>query len=252
MTGGPGRGHPVPSAISGKERLSAPRGIMALDVPTIVQARLLVERLGTACDFYKVGSELFTAEGPRVVEWLRSEGKEVFLDLKLHDIPNTVRAASSAAAAIGVSLLTVHATGGRAMLDAAGEGAGNRAGVLAVTVLTSLRTADLAGVWGRPVEAVEQEVVRLAGLAAEAGLHGIVCAGTDAERVRSSFGNRLAILIPGIRLAGSAAGDQARIVTPWDAVRAGARYVVLGRTVTAAPDPRAAWSRVLAEMAGPA
>ncbi len=248
MTGRQGRAHPEPSEVQAEERQNA-RAIVALDVATKAQARLIVERLGEACRFYKVGSELFTAEGPQVVEWLRSEGKEVFLDLKLHDIPNSVRGAASAAAAIGVSLLTVHATGGRAMLDAAAEGAGDHAGVLAVTVLTSLHRTELAGVWGRPIEAVEQEVVRLAALAADAGLHGIVCAGTDAELVRRRFGDRLALLIPGIRLAGSPAGDQARVVTPSAAVRAGARYLVLGRTVTAAPDAGAAWSRVLAEMA---
>lgn len=241
------------SELGGEERRDGPRGIVALDVPNGAQARLLVGRLGDACDFYKVGSELFTAEGPRVVEWLRSEGKEVFLDLKLHDIPNTVRGAARAAAALDVSLLTVHAAGGPAMLEAAVEGAGDRAGVMAVTVLTSLGSAELSGVRGgaRPIEAVEQEVLRLAGVAADAGLHGVVCAGSEVQLVRRRFGNQLALLVPGIRLTGSPADDQARAVTPSDAVRAGADYLVLGRTVTSAPDPGAAWSRALAEMTQP-
>ncbi len=237
------------STLSDKKLPRTPRGIVALDMPSQAEARHIVERLGEACDFYKVGSELFTAEGPQVVEWLRSQGKEVFLDLKLHDIPNTVRGAATAAAVTGASLLTVHAAGGPAMLAAAVEGAGERTAVLAVTVLTSLRRAELSRVWGRAIDAVEEEVVRLAGFAADAGLHGVVCAGPDAASVRGRFGDRLALLIPGIRLAGSPEGDQARIVTPSEAVRVGANYLVLGRTVTASPNPGEAWSRVLAEIA---
>jgi orotidine-5'-phosphate decarboxylase len=226
------------------------RAIVALDVPSLNEARALVERLGAACGFYKVGSELFSAEGPRVAEWLRGAGKQVFLDLKFHDIPNTVRSSARAAARLGASLLTVHASGGRAMLSAAVEGAaeGGGAGVLAVTVLTSLGRAELAEAWGREIASVQDEVERLASLARDCGAHGLVCAGTEATRIRAVHGDRLALLVPGIRLAGSPAGDQTRIVSPAEAVRAGARYLVVGRTVTAAPDPVAAMSEVLREM----
>jgi orotidine-5'-phosphate decarboxylase len=230
---------------------SGARAIVALDVPSLDEARALVERLDAACDFYKVGSELFSAEGPRVVEWLRSVKKEVFLDLKFHDIPNTVRSSTRVAARLGASLLTVHAAGGGAMLRAAVAGAeeGGGAGILAVTVLTSLGRWELGEAWGREIASVEEEADRLASLARACGVHGVVCAGTEAARIRTAHGDRLALLVPGIRLEGSPAGDQARIVTPAAAVRAGARYLVLGRTVTAAPDPVAAMSEVLRQMA---
>lgn len=220
------------------------RVIVALDVDSIAGARALVDRLDDACDFYKVGSELFTAAGPDVVRWLRERGKEVFLDLKFHDIPNTVRGATRSAAALGVSLLTVHATGGADMLAAALDGAGPGTQVFAVTVLTSFGAADLAASWGRSVAAIDDEVLRLAELAQRAGVPGIVCAGSDAPRVRERFGDRLALLIPGIRLAGGASHDQTRIATPRAAAAAGARYIVLGRAVTAATDPAAALREV--------
>lgn len=224
--------------------------IVALDVSTRAEALALVDRLGESCRFYKVGLELFTAEGPAVVEAIRDRGCDVFLDLKFHDIPNTVRKAAASAASLGVRLLTVHASGGRAMLDAAREGAGET-GVLAVTVLTSLDARSLGAAWGRPELEVRGEVLRLAALAAEAGLHGIVCSGQEAAAVRQAHGERLAPLVPGIRLAGADTQDQARVVTPADAVRAGARYLVLGRTVTAEPDPVAAMTRVLREIGLP-
>jgi orotidine-5'-phosphate decarboxylase len=217
--------------------------IVALDRATAAEALRLVERLGTACRFYKVGSELFTREGPLVVEAVRRTGAEVFLDLKLHDIPNTVRAAARAAASLGTKLLTVHASGGSAMLEAAVEGAGRDCGVLAVTVLTSLDSAALGSAWGRDGVVIEHEVVRLAGIAAAGGAHGIVCSGHEVAAVRAAF-PELAPLVPGIRLPGGDAHDQSRVSTPAAAVRAGARYLVLGRTVTAAPDPVAAMAAV--------
>jgi orotidine-5'-phosphate decarboxylase len=226
------------------------RIIVALDVRGADAARALVERLGEACDFYKVGSELFTAAGPGVVEWLRQAGKEVFLDLKLHDIPNTVGGAARSAASLGASLLTVHASGGAAMIRSAVEGAGDRTRVLAVTVLTSLDSASLGAAWGRQAPVVADEVLRLAGVAAAAGAHGIVCGGSEAAVVRARHGESLALLVPGIRLPGGAAHDQARSVTPAEAVRAGARYLVLGRAVREAPDPRRALEEVRADVAG--
>jgi len=223
--------------------------IVALDVSSRAEALALVERLGASCRFYKIGSELFTSEGPSLVRDVVASGADVFLDLKFHDIPNTVRKGAAAAARLGVRLLTVHAAGGRAMLEAARDGAGAECGVLAVTVLTSLDAAGLGESWGRPVEDLAGEVVRLAGLAADARLHGVVCSGLELPAIRSAYGDRLAPLVPGIRLAGGATQDQVRVVTPAEAVRQGARYLVLGRTVTADPDPAAAMARVLAEIA---
>jgi orotidine-5'-phosphate decarboxylase len=225
--------------------------IVALDFPAADAAERMVEQLGSLCRFYKVGSELFTAAGPGIVARIRESGAEVFLDLKFHDIPNTVAGAVRSAAALGARLLTVHASGGGAMLRAAVEAAGDqeRCGVLAVTVLTSLAPADVASAWGRSTALdVRTEVLRLAEVAAESGAHGIVCSGQEAAEVRARFGDRLALLVPGVRLAGSGANDQARVVTPAEAARAGARYVVLGRTVTSAPDPRAAMSEAARQL----
>ena len=225
-----------------------PIPIVALDVATAADALALVARLGESCRFYKIGSELFTREGPAVVRAVRDRGCDVFLDLKFHDIPNTVRAAARAAASLGVRLLTVHASGGSAMLGAAVEGAGPGCGVLGVTVLTSLDSAALGAAWGKDDVLVDQEVLRLAGLVAAAGAHGIVCSGREAAAVRATFGDQLALLIPGIRLAGGEAHDQARTATPAAAARAGARYLILGRAVTAAPDPVAAMAQVNEEL----
>jgi orotidine-5'-phosphate decarboxylase len=222
--------------------------IVALDVPGAAEALALVRRLADDCRFYKIGSELFTREGPGIVAAVRAEGCEVFLDLKFHDIPNTVREAARAAASLGVRLLTVHASGGAEMLRAAVEGAGPRCGVLAVTVLTSLDAAALGAAWGREGVAVDAEVLRLAGLAAGAGAHGIVCSGREAAQVHSAFGAKLALLVPGIRLAGGDAHDQARTATPAAAAAAGARYLILGRAVTGASDPVAAMRRVNEEL----
>ena len=216
--------------------LSTPIPIVALDVPTAADALSLVERLGDACRFYKVGLELFVAGGPEVVRTLRLAGVDVFLDLKLHDIPNTVAGAVRSAARLDVRLLTVHTGGGAAMLSAAAEAAsGTGCALLGVTVLTS-------------IEAPEGEVLRLAGLAAEAGLHGVVCSGREAAAVRSRYGPGLATLVPGIRPGGVGAHDQARVVTPAQAAEAGATYVVLGRAVTQAPDPVQALAGIAAEL----
>jgi len=232
--------------------------IVALDVPTPADALRMARSLGPRCRFFKVGSELFTAAGPDVVRALREElDAEVFLDLKFHDIPNTVANAVRSAARLGARLVTVHASGGTPMLEAAAraasEEAGERCGVLAVTVLTSLDRAVLAAAWGRGDDlAIEREVLRLAGLAADAGLHGIVCSGAEVAAVHARFGDRLAPLVPGIRLAGGVAHDQHRVMTPSAAQGAGARYLILGRAVTAAEDPPAAMERVLAELRGDA
>lgn len=225
-----------------------PRVIVALDVASSEAALALAARLGPAASFVKVGSELFTAAGPGVVLALRETGRDVFLDLKLHDIPNTVRRAARAAAATGARLLTVHASGGRAMIAAAVEGAGATCGVLAVTVLTSLDAGELGEAWGRPAPDVGAEVVRLAALARASGAHGVVCSGQEARAVRDATGGALALCVPGIRLAGGAEHDQRRVVTPLAAAAAGASYLVLGRAVTGAADPAAVLERIEAEL----
>jgi orotidine-5'-phosphate decarboxylase len=221
--------------------------IVALDVSTTSAAVAIAIELGSSCQFYKVGSELFAAEGPSVVHALQGMGADVFLDLKFHDIPNTVAGAVRSAAALGVRLVTVHASGGVAMLRAAQQAAGPRCGVLGVTVLTSFDAAGLANAWGRPRVNVEEEVLRLAGDAADAGLHGVVCSGAEA-RALAAARPELALLVPGIRLAGGETHDQQRVVTPAAAQASGARYVVVGRAVTEAPDPRAVMEQVLREL----
>lgn len=225
--------------------------IVALDVASAAEALAVVGRLGDSCNFYKVGSELFTAAGPDVVRALRELGNEVFLDLKLHDIPNTVRGAARSASRLGASLLTVHASGGVEMMRSAVEGTGEGCGVLAVTILTSFDASGVARAWGRGEGlSIGGEVERLAGLAAEAGVHGIVCSGQESAQIVARFGDRLAPLVPGIRFSDGEAHDQSRVVTPAGAVRAGARYLVLGRAVTGSGDPRGAMERARREIAG--
>jgi len=233
---------------------AAPRIIVALDVPSAQQAVELADSLGADCDFVKVGSELFTAAGPHVVRDLArgapaGPGRDIFLDLKFHDIPATVRGGARSAAALGATLLTVHASGGREMIEAAVEGAGLECGVLAVTILTSLDAGVLGDVWGRTVDDVTEEALRLADLARAAGAHGVVCSGHEAAAIRERHGDALKLLVPGIRLAGGDVHDQRRVATPASAVAAGASYLILGRAVTSAPDPVAALARARSEAA---
>jgi orotidine-5'-phosphate decarboxylase len=223
--------------------------IVALDVPNAEKARELVAQLGESVSFYKVGNELFTAVGPVLVRDLVASGKKVFLDLKFHDIPNTVAGAVRSAASLGVSLLTVHASGGSKMLQAAAQAAEQSAAkptVLAVTVLTSLAAADLdeVGVNG----SVETQVLRLAGLAINAGCGGIVASAQEAAKLRQTLGSGFTLVTPGIRPAGAAAADQARVVTPEDAIRAGANFLVVGRPITAADDPQHAASAIVQQI----
>ena len=222
--------------------------IVALDFPDAERALTLVQTLDERCRFYKVGSELFTASGADTIQWLRDTGCDVFLDLKFHDIPNTVAGAMRNVAAMGVRLATVHASGGLKMMQAAVDAAGPNCGVLAVTILTSLNDAQLGEAWGRDRVDVENEVLRLAELARSAGCHGIVCSGQEADAVRSRHGNALKLLVPGIRLKGDSAGDQSRIVTPSEAAASGATYIVVGRSVTGAPNPRDAMAAVSREV----
>jgi len=219
-------------------RSTRPTPIVALDFPSADVALRMVERIGDVCKFYKVGGELFTAAGPQVVQALRALGNDVFLDLKLHDIPNTVRGAARSAAAIGAKLLTVHASGGREMIAAAVEGAGSRCGILGVTILTSLDAATLRSAWGRKTLEVYGEVLRLAGDCAAEGAHGVVCSGLEAAKIGAKYGDKLKLLVPGIRVTGGKADDQKRAVTAAEAAKAGANYIVLGRMITEAKDPR--------------
>jgi orotidine-5'-phosphate decarboxylase len=223
--------------------------ILALDVPSARDALRLIDELGPSADFYKVGLELYTRAGPAMVEELRAREKRVFLDLKLHDIPNTVAGAVEAAVELGVDLLTVHAAGGVAMLEAAHASAGGRMRVVAVTVLTSLGAGDLSSAWGRAVSAVPDEALRLASLARSAGLDGAVASASDAGLLRRVLGPGFLVVVPGIRLPGSPPDDQQRSATPAEAVRAGADYLVLGRAVTRAADPVAALEAVRSEIA---
>jgi len=224
--------------------------IVALDYPSRREALALVESLGEAATFYKVGLELYTRAGPDLVRELRDRGKRVFLDLKLHDIPTTVAGAVRAAVELDVQLLTVHTAGGADMMGAAADAAGGRPTLLGVTLLTSLSPTDVETVWGRSMSSLREEVVRLATLARDSGLPGIVASPQEAEGVRRKLGPDFVILTPGIRLAGGDTHDQARVATPADAARAGANYLVLGRAVTAADDPVAAMEQVRAELAG--
>jgi orotidine-5'-phosphate decarboxylase len=215
--------------------------IVALDLPTSREALTLVDRLGDEVDFYKVGSPLFTRVGPGIIEELTKRGKRVFLDLKFHDIPNTVAQAVAAAAALGVDLLTLHASGGTAMLRAAREavppGEGPR--LLGVTLLTSFSAADVEEVWDKELRSLREEVARLAAIAAEAGLDGVIASAMEAEALKRKHGPEFLVITPGIRPAGHLAGDQARIATPADATVAGSDYLVVGRPVLNAEEPEA-------------
>ena len=224
--------------------------IIPLDVPTLDDAMGLVDSLGEAADFYKVGLELFTAEGSAAVQALKQRNKRVFLDLKLHDIPSTVARAVARARVLEVDLLTLHATGGRPMMEAAVQAAENDLTLLGVTVLTSMRSSDMGHSWGREVDSIEEEVVRLATLVRDSGVGGVVASVREAAPVKKALGSDLVVVTPGIRFAGGDAHDQARVSTPGAAVAAGADYLVIGRSVTQAPDPAEALRRVHEEMAG--
>lgn len=222
---------------------------VALDVPGRDRALELVEELGSDAELFKVGLELFSREGPGIIRTLRERGARIFLDLKLHDIPSTVAGAVEAAAAEGVELLTVHAVGGSSMLRAAADAAGDRVQLLAVTVLTSMSAVELEATWNRTLHSVRDEVVRLAAMATEAGVAGVVASAHEVVPLRRMLGPDVLLATPGIRLEGHGSHDQERVATPAEAVRAGSDVLVVGRTVTAAPDPRAALRTVLDEVA---
>ena len=223
--------------------------VVALDYPSAQPALELVEQLRPRLCRLKVGKELFTRSGPALVEELQRRGFEVFLDLKYHDIPNTVAAAVRAAAELGVWMVNVHASGGRRMMEAAAEalqGVAHRPLLIGVTVLTSMGDDDLRELGY--TQGGGERVLSLAALAADSGLDGVVCSAQEAPALRAQRGGDFCLVTPGIRLAGDDAGDQRRVLTPAQAVAAGADYLVIGRSITGASDPLAALQRVHAEL----
>jgi orotidine-5'-phosphate decarboxylase len=235
---------------AGRIEAARERLIVALDVPDAAAAQALIDRLEGTCRWFKVGLELFVASGPAIIESLSSRGYSVFLDLKFHDIPNTVAGAVRSASRLGAKMLTLHAGGGTAMLAAARgalDGLANLPQLLAVTVLTSMDQAQLdsVGIVRTPGDHVEL----LARTGLDAGIHGFVCSPEEVGQLRSLTGPEGVLVIPGIRPAGAAVGDQKRIATPAEALRQGASYLVVGRPITQADDPAAAATAILKEMA---
>ena len=226
-----------------------PEFAIAFDVPTLEQALALDARLGAGPEYAKLGLELFVAAGPPAVKALQARGRRVFLDLKLHDIPNTVKGAAASAARLGADLLTVHATGGAAMVSAAVEGireAGGATQVVAVTLLTSLDAADMPPGFAKPFD-LHDVAARLTDQAIRAGALGVVCSAADVTGLRARLGRDFYAVTPGIRPAGGDVHDQKRVATVESAVRDGASLLVLGRAVTAANDPAAALAAARAE-----
>ena len=218
--------------------MNDPKIIIALDYPAAAPALALTDRLQPELCRLKVGKELFVATGPVLLEQLMRRGFEIFLDLKFHDIPNTAAQACKAAASLGVWMVNVHALGGRRMLEAAREAVAQVAKppkLIAVTVLTSMAQEDLVdlGIADKPAELV----LRLAALARDSGLDGVVCSAQEALQLRSKYGEGFCLVTPGIRPADSAADDQSRIMTPLSAIKAGSSYLVIGRPITQAADP---------------
>ena len=229
--------------------LNRDRLIVALDVSSATQARQIVQSIGEFASTYKVGKQLFTAEGPQIVRDLVSSGRKVFLDLKYHDISSTVAAAVREAAKLNVSMLTVHASGGSKMLKAAADAAAQsptKPMVLAVTVLTSLSDADLSEIGFRGN--VITQVIMLGSLARNAGCGGLVASALEARELRRELGDDFAIVTPGVRPAGTDVGDQARVLTPKDAIAAGATYLVVGRPILEATDPAQAAEAIVSEI----
>lgn len=225
------------------------RLIVALDVSDRSEALRLVKQLHRRVGLFKVGLELFTAEGPGLIREIRHRGEKIFLDLKLHDIPNTVAGAVRSAARLEVEMLSVHASGGRAMLQRASrslEDIDSPPLLLAVTALTSLSPEDVRGL-GIAGE-VEEWVDRLAEMAIGAGIRGLVCSPLDATRLRRIYGPRIRIITPGVRPTGGQAQDQSRTATPLQAIQTGADYLVVGRPILQAPDPAAAAEKIVDEI----
>jgi orotidine-5'-phosphate decarboxylase len=224
--------------------------IVALDVASLAEVDRVIGQLGPSVSFYKIGLELFSAEGPAVVHGVKAHGKRVFLDLKLHDIPRTVERAVKAGAALGVDLMTVHAAGGRAMIAAAKQGAHGigrtSPRILAVTALTSLDQADLTDLG--ITRSMAEQVAAMGTLAVAAGADGIVCSPHEVGQMRRRLGPAALLVTPGVRPAGADVGDQKRVATPAAAVRDGSTHLVVGRPILDAADPQAAAMAIQAEI----
>ena len=234
--------NPSNASIRPDERL-----IVALDADSTAKAQRIVEDLDGLVSFYKVGLELFVIGGTQIVDWLIARGKKVFLDLKFNDVPETVTRATRAAAGLGVSLLTVHGDAAATVRAAvAGRGENSQLKILAVTVLTSFNAQDIKDM-GFAVP-LEELALRRAKQARELGCDGVIASAHEAKKIREAAGPDLLIVTPGIRPKGVGHQDQKRVMTPHDALSAGADYLVVGRAITAAPDPRASAESVLAEM----
>jgi orotidine-5'-phosphate decarboxylase len=238
------------SAVADPLEEARKRLIVALDVPDAASAFSLADRLENTCHWFKVGLELFTAAGPAVIEPLLKRGHSIFLDLKFHDIPNTVAGAVRSAASLGVHMLTIHGAGGPAMLAAARkaiEGRSNPPQLLAVTVLTSMDMAQLAATGNEHSPAGEVELI--ARMAMTEGIRGFVCSPQEVDNLRHVTGPEGILVIPGIRPAGAGVGDQKRVATPAEAIRHGASYLVIGRPITQAANPAEAAEAILKEIA---
>jgi orotidine-5'-phosphate decarboxylase len=226
----------------------ADKVIVALDVATKKKALELVEQLRDQISFFKIGLQLYTAEGPETIRAVRATGANVFLDLKLHDIPNTVARTVESAARLGVQMLTIHLSGGAEMIHAAvGARSGNML-LLGVTVLTSVDEKALRqlGISNK----IDDHVLRLAKLGVENGVGGIVASANEIKMLRGEFSDKIKIVLPGIRPSGSETGDQKRVTTPREAIDAGADYLVVGRPIIAHPRPREAAAKILQELGG--
>ena len=225
---------------------AADKIIVALDVATKGQALALVEQLRQQISFFKIGLQLYTAEGPEIVRAIHATGTKVFLDLKLLDIPNTVARAVESAAELGVQMLTIHLSGGSEMIRAAVAAGKKDTSILGVTVLTSStqHTLDEIGI----EEQLDRHVLRLGNLGVAAGINGLVASPFEARFLRSEFGDKIKIVVPGIRPSESEPGDQKRFMTPREALEAGADYLVIGRPITAHKNPREAVAKILSEL----
>ena len=222
--------------------------IVALDVPTAMSALRLVEQLGHDISFFKIGLQLYTAAGPEVVRHVLATGARVFLDLKLHDIPNTVAGAVESAHELGVQMLTIHLSGGQAMVRAAVSARKKDLSLLGVTVLTSIDEPALQEVGVS--DNIEHHVARLATIGAAAGIDGLVASPKEVKFLRETFGPQIKLIVPGIRPAGAEAADQKRVMSPREALEAGANYLVIGRPIIAHSNPRAAVAQICDEIAG--
>jgi orotidine-5'-phosphate decarboxylase len=231
-----------PRPISPRDRL-----IVALDFPTKSKALALVSALSGSVSTYKIGLQLYTLEGPEIVRAVAATGAGIFLDLKLHDIPNTVAMAVAAAGELGVQMLTVHLSGGRAMLEAAVEARSPALSLLGVTVLTSATPETLSETGVN--SGIEEQVLRLAQLGKDSRIDGLITSPQEVRVLRERLGDEIKLITPGVRPSWAAANDQKRFATPSEALKSGADYLVIGRPITADPDPRAAVERVLAEIA---